>query len=244
VSPAQVAPRRVTWRSRVRDLLLVALAFAIGGIALTAFAAYRVWDVGQQDNRRNVDAIVVLGAAQYNGRPSGVLAARLDHAIELYQAGYARWFVVTGGKLPGDRVTEAKTERDYAVAHGVPGEAIIGETTGGTTLESMQNVKALFDQKGIHTALFVSDRTHMLRVLRLAQDQGIEAWGSPATTSPADTDSHMHFNALMHELGALGYYTFLSAEPADNAPAADATAPAPASARTSTQPTAASPTAP
>jgi uncharacterized SAM-binding protein YcdF (DUF218 family) len=212
--------RRVTRLSRLRDLFLVVLAFAIGGMALTAYTAYRVWDVGQHDNRRSVDAIVVLGAAQYNGRPSAVLAARLDHAIELYNEGYAHWFVVTGGKLPGDRVTEAATEKAYATKRGVPPEAIIGETTGGTTLESIENLKALFDQKGIRTALFVSDRTHMLRVLRLAQDQGIEAWGSPTTTSPADTDSQMHFNALMHELGALGYYAFLADEPV-SAPATD-----------------------
>jgi uncharacterized SAM-binding protein YcdF (DUF218 family) len=211
-------PRQVSWHSKVRDLLLVVLAFAVGGVALTAYTVYRVWDVGQHDNRRNVDAIVVLGAAQYNGRPSGVLAARLDHAIDLYGQGYAHWFVVTGGKLPGDRVTEAEAEREYAMKRGVPADAIIGETTGGTTLESIRNVKALFDEKGITTALFVSDRTHMLRVLRLAQDQGIEAWGSPTTTSPADTDSHMHFNALMHELGALGQYTFLGGESSDSAP--------------------------
>ena len=221
----------MTWRSRLRDLLLVALAFIVGGAALTAFAAYRIWDVGQHDNRRAVDAIVVLGAAQYNGRPSAVLAARLDHAIELYKEGYAPNFVVTGGKLPGDRLTEAATERNYAVARGVPASAILGETTGRTTLESIQNVRALFDAHGLHTALFVSDRTHMLRVLRLASDQGIEAWGSPTESSPADNDSQMHFNALMHELGALAFYTFLEGEPVPNDSAGmTAGSPAPSSA--------------
>ena len=228
----------MTWHSRLRDLLLVALAFIIGGAALTAFTVYRVWDVGQHDNRRPVDAIVVLGAAQYNGRPSAVLAARLDHAIELYKQGYAPYFVVTGGKLAGDRLTEAATERNYAVARGVPASAILGETIGRTTLESIQNVRALFDAHGLHTALFVSDRTHMLRVLRLAADQGIEAWGSPTETSPADNDSDMHFNALMHELGALGYYTFLKNEPLpDDSVGTTAASPAGATAGT----TAASP---
>ncbi|MGD0861850.1 MAG: YdcF family protein [Candidatus Limnocylindrales bacterium] len=213
----------MTWKARLRDLLLVALAFAIGAAALTAYTAYRIWVVGQHDNRQPVDAIVVLGAAQYNGRPSAVLAARLDHAIELYKEGYAPWFVVTGGKLPGDVYTEAATERNYAVAHGVPASAILGETTGGTTLESIRNVKALLDLHGLHTALFVSDRTHMLRVLRLAQDQGIEAWGSPTTTSPADTDPQMRFDAFMHEMGALAQYGFLEDEsPADQAPASTA----------------------
>jgi uncharacterized SAM-binding protein YcdF (DUF218 family) len=205
----------VSWKARLRDLLIVALAFVVGAIGLTAYAVFRVWDVGQQDNRRQVDAIVILGAAQYNGRPSAVLAARLDHAIDLYKQGYAPWFVATGGKLPGDRVTEAATERSYAEARGVPASAILAETTGATTLESIRNVRALFDQHGLHTALFVSDRTHMLRVLRLAQDQGIEAWGSPTTTSPADSEEPMHFDALMHELGALAQYTFLEGDTAD-----------------------------
>jgi vancomycin permeability regulator SanA len=101
----------VTWKSRLRDLAFVALAFVIGGAALTAYTVYRIGNVGQRDDRRHVDAIVVLGAAQYNGRPSAVLAARLDHAIELYNAGFAPYFVVTGGKLPGDHYTEAETER-------------------------------------------------------------------------------------------------------------------------------------
>ena len=202
----------MTWKARLRDLAIVGLAFAIGGAVLTAFTVYRVWDVGQHDNRRHVDAIVVLGAAQYNGRPSAVLAARLDHAIELYKAGYAPYFVVTGGKLPGDRLTEAATGHNYAVARGVPASAILAETTGSTTLESIRNVRVVFDQHGLNTALFVSDRTHMLRVLRLAQDEGIEGWGSPTATSPADSEEPMHFDALMHELGALGDYTFLESE--------------------------------
>ena len=205
----QEVPRPVTWKARLRDLAVVTLAFVIGGAALTAYTVYRIGDVGGQDNRRHVDAIVVLGAAQYNGRPSAVLAARLDHAIELYKAGYAQYLVFTGGKLAGDRYTEAETGRRYALARQVPASAILAETTGATTLESLRNVRTLFDQHGLHTALFVSDRTHMLRVLRLAADQGIEAWGSPTTTSPADTDAQMHYDALVHELGALGEYVFL-----------------------------------
>jgi uncharacterized SAM-binding protein YcdF (DUF218 family) len=216
----QEVPRRVTLGSRLRDLLLVAVAFVVGGVALTAYSAYRVMDVGGHDNRRHVDAIVVLGAAQWDGKPTAVLAARLDHAIELYLGGYAPYFVVTGGKLPGDRFTEAATEAAYAIKRGVPASAILGEYEGSTTLESLRNVRTVFAQHGLRTAVFVSDRTHMLRVLRLAADQGIEAWGSPATTSPADTDSHMHFDALMHELGALGEYTFLQDEPVPGLPPA------------------------
>jgi uncharacterized SAM-binding protein YcdF (DUF218 family) len=221
-------PRPLTWRRRLADLAIVAIAFALGAALLTGYTAYRVWDVGQHDNRRHVDAIVVLGAAQYNGRPSAVLAARLDHAIELYKAGYAPYLVVTGGNLPGDLTTEAETGRRYAANRGVPADAILMEKTGGTTLESIRNVRAIFEAHDLHTALFVSDRTHMLRVLRQAADQGIEAWGSPTDTSPADTDPDMHFDAFMHELGGLAEYEFLQQQsqpdlPTGAVPAATAT---------------------
>ncbi len=204
--------RRRSLRGRIADLVIVALAFAAGGLALTGYTALRVWDVGNHDNRRQVDAIVVMGAAQYNGRPSAVLAARLDHAIELYRAGYGRFLFLTGGNLPGDLTTEAETGRRYALRRGVPQAAILIENSGGSTLESIRHVRDVFDAKGLKTALFVSDRTHMLRVLRLADDAGIEAWGSPTETSPADSEQPMHFNAFMHEMGALGYYAFLEAD--------------------------------
>jgi uncharacterized SAM-binding protein YcdF (DUF218 family) len=203
---------RLTWGERLRDLLLVVLVFTLGGASLTAYATFRIWQVGQQDGRRQVDAIVVLGAAQYNGRPSPVLAARLDHAIELYKEGLAKYFITTGGKLQGDNFTEAQTGYRYAKARGVPASAILMEDTGRNTLESMEHVRAIFDAHGLHTALFVSDRSHMLRVLRLAQDQGIEAWSSPTDTSPDDINSNLVRNSMVHELGGLGLYIFVSAD--------------------------------
>jgi len=205
--PRQLDGRaHLSWKRRLGDLILVALAFAVGAVGLVAYTTYRIWEVGDHDTRRHADAIVVLGAAQYNGRPSPVLAARLDHAIELYKEGAAPWFVVTGGKLPGDRTTEASTERAYAIANGVPASSILGETTGGTTLESMQNISLVFRAHGLNSAVFVSDRCHMLRVLRLAQDQDIEAWASPTETSPDDIDPNLRWDSTLHELGALARY--------------------------------------
>ena len=92
----QTGPR-LTLGERLRDLLLVVLAFTLGVTVLMAGTAFRIWQVGQQDGRRHVDAIVVLGAAQYNGRPSDALAARLDQAIALYKEGYATYLITTGG---------------------------------------------------------------------------------------------------------------------------------------------------
>jgi uncharacterized SAM-binding protein YcdF (DUF218 family) len=207
------------------DLLLVGLAFAVGAGALTAYTTFRIWQVGQEDGRRPVDAIVVLGAAQYNGRPSGALAARLDHAIELYKSGYARYLITTGGNLPGDRTTEAETGYCYAVKKDVPASAILMENTGRDTLESIQHVREIFDAYGLHTALFVSDRSHMLRVLRLAQDQGIEAWPSPTDTSPDDIVGQLVYNSMVHELGGMALYLLVDQDPDSlgQAPAAAAT---------------------
>jgi len=207
------APARRTLKGRLADLLLVGLAFVVGACALTAYTTFRIWQVGQQDGRRPVDAIVVLGAAQYNGRPSGALAARLDHAIELYKDGYAPYLITTGGNLPGDRTTEAETGYCYAVKHGVPASAILLENTGSDTLESLQHVRAIFDAYGLHTALFVSDRSHMLRVLRLAQDQGIEAWASPTETSPDDMVGQLIYNSMVHELGGMALYLLVDQDP-------------------------------
>jgi uncharacterized SAM-binding protein YcdF (DUF218 family) len=221
---------RLTWGRRLRDLLLVTLAFVLGACALTAYTTFRIWQVGQQDGRRHVDAIVVLGAAQYNGRPSPVLAARLDHAIELYNEGFATYLITTGGKLQGDNYTEAQTGYRYATARRVPASAILMEDTGRTTLESMEHVRAIFDAHGLHTALFVSDRSHMLRVLRLAQDQGIEAWASPTDTSPDDIDQDLIRNSMVHELGGLWLYIFVSEDPVSAGASSDTT---PSSARSS-----------
>ncbi len=204
--------RGPTLFQRIRDLFLVAIAFGVGIGALGAYTTFRIWQVGQADGRRDVDAIVVLGAAQYNGRPSGALAARLDHAIELYKEGLAPYLITTGGNLPGDRTTEAETGRRYALARGVPDSALLMEKTGGSTLESLQNVRAIFDARGLHSALFVSDRSHMLRVLRVAQDQGIEAWSSPTETSPDDTNPDLSYKSMVHELGAMAQYVFINAD--------------------------------
>lgn len=185
------------------------LAFTLGAGAVVGYTTFRIWQVGWQDTRRQVDAIVVMGTAQYNGRPSPSFAARLDHAIALYKEGDAPYLITTGGKIPGDWTTEAEVGRKYAMARGVPDSAILMENTGRSTLQSMQNVRAVMDAHGLQTALFVSDRSHMLRVLRLAQDQGIVGWSSPTDTSP-DSNLPAMFRATLHELGATGLYLLVS----------------------------------
>ena len=189
-----------------RTFLQVAVAALVGFVALILYATYRINTQGERDERRPADAIVVLGAAQFNGRPGGVFAARLEHAVELWKAGLAPYLVVTGGKLPDDLTTEAATARQWAIDHGVPAEAILGEDRGRTTLESIEAVADLFEEQGLRSGLFVSDETHMLRVLRMASDQGIEAWGSPTRSSPSDRDPARRQKALLHELAGLAAY--------------------------------------
>jgi uncharacterized SAM-binding protein YcdF (DUF218 family) len=189
-----------------RDLIRLAGAACLGIVLVGGYATYRIWAQGQQDEERPTDAIVVMGAAQYNGRPSPVFAARLDHAVSLYFAGVAPVLVMTGGKAEGDRTTEAAAGRDFAMALGVPADAILVEEESRTTLESVRAVASLLAANDLHHAVFVSDRPHMLRVLRMAADQGVTAWGSPTQTSPIEGDLTGQIDATIHELGALAYY--------------------------------------
>jgi len=195
----------------VRLFARLVIAGLIAGIAIGGYAAYRIWDQGNRDERTRADAIVVMGAAQYDGRPSPVFAARLDHAIELYHDGVAPRLIVTGGKREGDRTTEAASARSYAIEHGVPENAILSEDASRTTLQSIRRVAALMRDKDIGSAVFVSDPSHMLRVLRMASDEGIAGYGSPTRTSPLERDPVARVDAIVHELGALAVY-FVSGE--------------------------------
>ena len=192
--------------SPLRDLLKVGLLACLAIALVAGYATFRVWAQGERDDRRPADAIVVLGAAQYDGRPSPLFAARLDHAVELYQAGIAPRLILTGGKANGDRTTEAASARDYAIRHGVPADAILMDERSRTTLESIRAVGGLLRDNDLGEAVFVSDRPHMLRVLRMAADNGITAWGSPTATSPIERDPARQIDATLHELGALAQY--------------------------------------
>lgn len=191
-----------------RELARVLASAVIAVSALIGYTAYRIAAQGDRDERRPTDAIVVLGAAQFNGVPSDVFAARLDHAVALFRDGLAPYLIVTGGKQPGDRTTEAATARAYAMAQGVPDDRILMEDRGRTTFESLQAVEVVMRKHDLHSAVFVSDRTHMLRVLRIAIDLGVQSWGSPTTTSPTDLDAGLRGRAIVHELAGLVAYYF------------------------------------
>jgi len=198
-----------------RALIRLATGIAVGLVCVGGYGAFRIWQQGLQDERRPAGAVVVLGAAQYDGRPSPIFESRLRHAVDLFRTGDYRFLMVTGGKQPGDRTTEAAVARQFAISQGVPPDRILMEDHGRNTIESLDAVRATLAGQSIHDAVFVSDRSHMLRVLRIASDLGITAYGSPATDSPGDTDPVHVIEITFHELGGLAVYFITGNSPAD-----------------------------
>jgi uncharacterized SAM-binding protein YcdF (DUF218 family) len=174
------ATRRRRWWKIVRRSLL-AVFLLVGGYY--AIALLQVYQTGRSDQARPVDAVVVLGAAQYDGTPSPQLAARLDHVVALYDEGIAPLVVVTGGKQPNDRFTEAEASARYLSERGVPSEAIVMEGAGRSTYESLANTADLLEQRGLDRVVVVTDPYHALRSRLTAQSVGLTAYVSPTPTS-------------------------------------------------------------
>lgn len=169
-------------------LLVIWLACAV---AVIGFAI--------RENAREADAIVVLGAAQYAGRPSPVLRARLDHAMALWERQVAPRLIVTGGVGPGDTTSEAEVARRYVERGGVPSDRILVEPRGRTTSESMRAVAEILEENGLKRAVLVSDPFHMFRLWLLAQRYGFKAHTSPTRTSPIDQDPDRSWRYMLRE---------------------------------------------
>ncbi len=148
-------------------------------VLLIAYLSVRIESQSTRDEAQPADIILVLGAAEYHGRPSPVLRARLDHALELYRARLAPRIMTTGG-AGGDTVfTEGGVGRSYLIGRGVPSEAISVETEGETTVESTTMAGEIMRRMGLHSAIVVSDGYHIYRVKRMLQSRGLIAYGSP-----------------------------------------------------------------
>jgi len=169
----------VTFRALTRSLATLAALL----IAYVAVCVGQVWLTGRTDQSRSVEAIVVMGVAQYDGRPSPQLQARLDHVITLWNAGTAPLVVTTGGNQPGDRFTEAEASRRYLVEAGVPESAIILEDRGSSTLDSLQRVHDILAVQEITEILIVTDPYHAARSRMMARDLGMIAHVSATPTS-------------------------------------------------------------
>ncbi len=186
-------PPRRSLRARVA--LALPVIVVIGW--LSSLGAVLAWE--RQDEARPVGAIVVLGAAQYVGKPSPVLRARLDHAISLWKRNLAPTLIVTGGRGTGDTTSEAAVSQRYAVQHGVPATAILLETEGRTTSESMAGVAALMGSRNRRDVLLVSDPFHMLRLTILARRHGLIPFASPTPTSPIAASPSMRWKYALSE---------------------------------------------
>ncbi len=185
VAPADpVAPVRMTRRRRrwPRVLKVLAVAFAVVA-SYFLVTLWQVWSTGRSDDAQPVDAIVVMGAAQYDGRPSPQLQARLDHVVELWPDGHAPLVVVTGGNRPGDRFTEAEASASYLEEAGIPESAILQEGEGTSSYESLEGVEAMLAARGLDTVLIVTDPYHALRSRLIAEEVGLSAAVSPTPTS-------------------------------------------------------------
>lgn len=175
---------------RGRRVVFVLAAVVLLFVGYYLVNLWHVWATGRSDQARPVDAIVVLGAAQYDGRPSNQLAARLDHVVGLWPEGLAPIVVVTGGNQPGDRFTEAEASASYLADRGVPEDAILLENEGSTTYESLEAVDeilgralAIGDGDDAARVLIVTDPYHALRSRLIAQELGMTAYVSPTDTS-------------------------------------------------------------
>lgn len=170
-------PRRANWwhLGWLLGLLMV-------GAWIMSLVGVIFWE--RRDMARPASAIVVLGAAQYVGRPSPVLRARLDHAIDLWRRGLAPTIICTGGFGDRDTTSEAAVAQHYAIEHGVPPRVIMIENSGRSTSESLAHVAQLMDAEPTKDVILVSDPFHMLRLTILARRYGLTPYPSPTRTSP------------------------------------------------------------
>ncbi len=169
----------------------------------------RVWWVARQDDHRTSDVIVVLGAAQFDGRPSSVFTARLVHARDLWRDDVAPRIVTVGGNRAGDRFTEAAAGKKWLSQHGVPGRRVFAVESGGDTLTSVQAVAATLRKRHWKSAVVVTDPWHSLRTRSMADDEGIDAVTSPTRQGPAVRTRQTEVRYILREsVGYLYYKTF------------------------------------
>ncbi len=181
-------------------------AFVVAVALIVGVTAVNIWWTARQDDRPVSDAIVVLGSAQYDGKPSPIFEARLDHALDLFNEGVAPLVITVGGRQEGDRFTEAEAGLLWLKDQGIPEEALRAVPDGTDTLKSMQLVAALFVEQGFSTAVLVTDPWHALRATRMARDAGLVASSSPTRQGPAVQTRSTQFRYIARETVAYLFY--------------------------------------
>ncbi|MFC3995518.1 ElyC/SanA/YdcF family protein [Nocardiopsis sediminis] len=197
---ARPARRRIPWGRIVATVIVVAIALPPGTWAW-------VWYTARLDDRPTSDAIVVLGASQYNGNPSPIFEARLQHAADLHAEGVAPVIVTVGGNQPGDNFTEGGSGRDWLVAaRDIPPSQVVAIGEGNDTLQSIEAVARVFADRGWTSAVIVSDPWHSLRSKVMADDYGIDAATSPSRSGPAVLERETQLWYITRETASLWYY--------------------------------------
>jgi uncharacterized SAM-binding protein YcdF (DUF218 family) len=191
-------------RGFFRGLLLSAISVA----ALAGLVCGLILIQGRRDEARQSGAAVVLGTAQWNGDPSSMLHARLDHALDLYRRGVVGKIILTGGVATGDTVSEAAAGKQYLIERRLPPEALLLDERSTTTWENLQNAAALARANGISSVLLVSDPFHMLRALKMARDLRLVAYASPTYTSPISGNGAEEARYVVRETWAYLVYLF------------------------------------
>jgi uncharacterized SAM-binding protein YcdF (DUF218 family) len=185
---------------RVVGVAVLAILLVVTSTALA------IWWTARQDSRPTSDAIVVLGSAQYNGVPSSIFEARLEHAIALYEDGVAPVIVTVGGKADGDQFAEAEAGQQYLAEAGIRDDALLAVPQGKDTLESIRAVSTAFTERGWSSAVLVSDPWHAMRAERMAEDVGLEAVSSPTRQGPVVQTRTTQFRYILRETAAYLLY--------------------------------------
>ena len=185
---------------RLVAALVVAVLLVVAGTAVS------IWWTARQDDRPRSDAIIVLGASQFDGRPSSVFKARLQHARALWEDGVAPRVVTVGGSRPGDRTTEAEAGAAFLEDRGVD---VVAVPEGRNTLESLEAVEGLMTEQGWSSAVLVTDPWHSLRSRTMARDQGIDAETSPTRAGPSVRTRGTQLRYIARETAAYLYYRVL-----------------------------------
>jgi uncharacterized SAM-binding protein YcdF (DUF218 family) len=203
----------------LRLLLRAAAAVLVVALLYVASVPVRIWADARGQSRSPADAVVVLGAAQYDGRPSPVLEARLRKARALYEDGVAPVIVTVGGKRSGDRTTEAEAGKAWLTSHRVPADDVIAVAEGSNTQDSLAAVGGLLGDRGWRTAVLVTDPWHTFRSKALAGDAGIEATSAPVASGPAVQSRAAQLRYVLRETAAYLQWRF-TGETGSGGPAA------------------------
>ncbi len=186
-------------RARASLVWILLSAILFGAVAWVVWVDLQIRAYAAHDEAQAADAIAVFGAAEYDGRPSPVLRARLDHGLALYQEKLAPIVITLGGGDPADRHSEGGVGHDYLLAHGVPEKAIIAETESKNTEESSRRLAVIARTNGLKKILVVSDGTHLFRVHALCSSLGLDVVTSPRPTGKG-LSTFDAFQRVSHEI--------------------------------------------